>query len=39
MLAALKLVLPLLVGIDERCTGVTAMLTSVKAAIAKAEGR
>ena len=38
LLAALELVLPLLRGINERCTGNTAMLAAVTRAIVKATG-
>lgn len=39
MLEALKLVLPLLEGINSRCTNDTAMIKTIRSTISKAEGR
>jgi hypothetical protein len=39
LLTALKLALPILEGANAKCTGETAFIRRVRAAIAKAEGR
>lgn len=38
MLVTLETLMPLLIGIDQRCTGDTAMLATVKGVIARAKG-